>query len=259
MEEFRIRAQRTFYRVRDRVVAIISSCCDSGYTYCDGDRMTAFSCASIAGKPAIHHTLSRVLSSGVVCDTVVITRRSDYDISIIDYCRSNFGSVGYRLGPNDSLIEKIQEASDFMQAQVVIELFADQPFIDPHLLRRIIKVIKSGNVEQDSTGNFLFLYQDMIDRWPKGLQFRAIKKNYLDTILTVGSLSIKDRSLGSVMSRCSADNSAHSQFDYRVNDGNSLRIANSLYEKALKKEKSWKRTYLWKTKQFAELLDQEEC
>ena len=102
----------------------------------------------IGGKPALAYMINRIKQSRLVDDIVVATTVNDSDEPIIDLC-NKIGCKYYR-GSEEDVLLRVLEAAKSVNADILVELTGDCPFIDPDIIDRVVKLYFSGDYDYAS-------------------------------------------------------------------------------------------------------------
>jgi spore coat polysaccharide biosynthesis protein SpsF len=102
----------------------------------------------IGGKPALAYMINRIKQSRLVDDIVVATTVNDSDQPIIDLC-NKIGCKYFR-GSEEDVLLRVLEAAKSVNADIIVELTGDCPFIDPDIIDRVVKLYFSGDYDYAS-------------------------------------------------------------------------------------------------------------
>ena len=91
----------------------------------------------LAGRPLIDWVLSRVMLSTLVDRTVLATTDSDLDDSLARYA-AGLGVAVHR-GDEDDVLGRVASAAEEAGAELVVRVCADNPFVDPGEIDRLIE------------------------------------------------------------------------------------------------------------------------
>ncbi len=116
-------------------------------------------------KPMLQHIIERTLWSKRVDHVMVATTIKNEDDLIANLCQK-LGVDCYRGSENDVLDRFYQAAKQF-DAENIIRVTADCPFIDPEIIDKIINIHMKGNF--DYTSNIL------VETYPDGLDVEVFK------------------------------------------------------------------------------------
>src|SRR5207302_10724795 len=95
------------------------------------------------------------------CTLAVATSRQPHDGPIADWARS-LGVYCYQ-GSEDDLLERYYQVAKALEAELVVRITADCPFIDPQVTARVIRAFQEADPRPDYAANVL-------ERtWPRGL------------------------------------------------------------------------------------------
>ena len=102
----------------------------------------------IGGKPALEFMIDRVKQSRLVDDIVVATTVNSSDQPIIDLC--NKMGCKYFRGSEEDVLLRVLEAAKSVDADIIMELTGDCPFIDPDIIDKVIELYSSGDYDYAS-------------------------------------------------------------------------------------------------------------
>lgn len=102
----------------------------------------------IGGKPALAYMINRIKRSRLVDDIVVATTVNDSDDPIIDLC-NKLGCKYFR-GSEEDVLLRVLEAAKSVNADIIVELTGDCPFIDPDIIDKVIELYFSGDYDYAS-------------------------------------------------------------------------------------------------------------
>jgi len=102
----------------------------------------------IGGKPALAYMINRIKQSRLVDDIVVATTVNDSDEPIIDLC-NKIGCKYFR-GREEDVLLRVLEAAKSVNADIIVELTGDCPFIDPDIIDKVIELYFSGDYDYAS-------------------------------------------------------------------------------------------------------------
>jgi spore coat polysaccharide biosynthesis protein SpsF len=116
----------------------------------------------LAGEHVIIHDIRRAMASSVVDEVVVATTFHPCD-DIIARFAERFGACVYR-GGEDDVLGRIFNAAEQYNADIVVRLTGDNPFVEPKLISAAVRRVEDG---ADYASN-------KIDRtWPIGVDAEA--------------------------------------------------------------------------------------
>ena len=102
----------------------------------------------IGGKPALEFMIDRVKQSRLVDDIVVATTVNSSDQPIIDLC--NKMGCKYFRGSEEDVLLRVLEAAKSVDADIIVELTGDCPFIDPDIIDKVIELYSLGDYDYAS-------------------------------------------------------------------------------------------------------------
>jgi spore coat polysaccharide biosynthesis protein SpsF len=118
----------------------------------------------LCGHPVLWHVVQRVRACTPVDEVVVATTTSTGDDPVYRFCREM--RVNAFRGSEDDVLSRYYEAARMAQADVVIRITADCPFIDPEILATLIRAF----TQADSAGERVDYFSNCLERtFPRGL------------------------------------------------------------------------------------------
>ena len=111
------------------------------------------------GKPMLGHLINRVVQVKLIDSIVVATPNTPPNNVIEQYCISN-GIACFR-GPEEDVLGRMLGALKTEGAEVGVEVYGDEPLIDPELIKKCII--------QYSAGDFDWVGNDVRPGFPSGM------------------------------------------------------------------------------------------
>lgn len=102
----------------------------------------------IGGKPALEFMIDRIKQSRLVDDIVVATTVNNSDQPIIGLC--NKIACKYFRGSEEDVLLRVLDAAKSVNADIIVELTGDCPFIDPEIIDKVIELYFSGDYDYAS-------------------------------------------------------------------------------------------------------------
>jgi spore coat polysaccharide biosynthesis protein SpsF len=127
---------QAFARENIRVVAVIQA--RMGSTRLPGKVLKL-----IAGKPLIWHIVHRLKACHLLEDVAVATTVNPADEAIVEWC--NQESITVVRGPEDDVLARYATAAEKLDADVIVRVSSDAPFIDPGFVDHLVATL----IEQD--------------------------------------------------------------------------------------------------------------
>ena len=93
----------------------------------------------VAGKPLLWHVLYRLTRCKTLDWIVVATSDNPRDDAIEAFCRNE--KIDVVRGPEDNVLERFRLAAERTQADVIVPVSADAPFIDPQFVDHLVKTL----------------------------------------------------------------------------------------------------------------------
>jgi spore coat polysaccharide biosynthesis protein SpsF len=108
----------------------------------------------IAGQPLLWHIVHRLKRSQFIEDIAVATSTNPRDDAIVDWGREN--GVTVVRGPEDDVLARFARAAELMDADVIVRVSSDAPFIDAGFVDHLIASL----LEQDA--DYVLLEEDAV-------------------------------------------------------------------------------------------------
>ena len=93
----------------------------------------------VAGKPLLWHVLYRLTRCKTLDWIVVATSDNPRDDAIEAFCRNE--KIDVVRGPEDNVLERFRLAAEQTEADVIVRVSADAPFIDPQFVDHLVKTL----------------------------------------------------------------------------------------------------------------------
>jgi spore coat polysaccharide biosynthesis protein SpsF len=93
----------------------------------------------VAGKPLLWHVLYRLTRCKTLDWIVVATSDNPRDDAIEAFCRDE--KMDVVRGPEDNVLERFKLAAEQTEADVIVRVSADAPFIDPQFVDHLVKTL----------------------------------------------------------------------------------------------------------------------
>jgi spore coat polysaccharide biosynthesis protein SpsF len=93
----------------------------------------------VAGKPLLWHVLYRLMRCKTLDWIVVATSDNPRDDAIEAFCRNE--KIDVARGPEDNVLERFKLAAEQTEADVIVRVSADAPFIDPQFVDHLVKTL----------------------------------------------------------------------------------------------------------------------
>ncbi|HEY2069382.1 MAG TPA: NTP transferase domain-containing protein [Rhizomicrobium sp.] len=98
----------------------------------------------IAGQPLLWHIVHRLKRSQFIEQVAVATSINPRDDAIVEWCREN--NVAVVRGPEDDVLARFARAAELLDADVIVRVSSDAPFIDAGFVDHLIASL----LEQDA-------------------------------------------------------------------------------------------------------------
>lgn len=113
----------------------------------------------LAGKPVIRHTYEATVATGLFDEVIVVT---DSDIIFTEITAAGGRAVMSR-HKHESGTDRIAEAAADMQADIILNVQGDTPFVRREPLEKLLKQFEDPSVQVASMMQALTSYDDIID------------------------------------------------------------------------------------------------
>ena len=95
------------------------------------------------GKPMLHHLVTRLRAVPSIDEIVVATTTNATDEPLVNFARSE--SIRVYRGSEQDVMQRVIEAAEYSNADVIVEITGDCPIIDPDIVEQTIIMFKSHN------------------------------------------------------------------------------------------------------------------
>jgi spore coat polysaccharide biosynthesis protein SpsF len=130
---------------------------------------------SLDGSSVLTHVIRRARAADAVDRVVVATTFHPPDDIVARYAERE--GAGVFRGSEDDVLGRLRRAAKEYDAEIVVRLTADNPFVEPKLISAIIRRVRSG---VDYASN-------KVERtWPIGVDAEAFTPNSFDQVATEG-------------------------------------------------------------------------
>ena len=99
----------------------------------------------VLNRPILHYLVERLKNVPSIDDIVLATTVNKIDDTLIDFAINE--GISYFRGSENDVLLRVVEASDSVNADIVVEITGDCPIIDPQLVEQAILVYKANNVD----------------------------------------------------------------------------------------------------------------
>jgi spore coat polysaccharide biosynthesis protein SpsF len=108
-----------------KIVAIIQARCGSS-------RFPEKVLKKIGNKIVLNHVFDRIKKSNILDDYILATTHSEKDDKIVEWAKNN--SVKFFRGSEDDVLSRYYHAAIKFNADIIVRVTSDCPFIDPEIL-----------------------------------------------------------------------------------------------------------------------------
>ncbi len=106
----------------------------------------------VAGKPLLWHIVHRLRKSKLIEAIAIATSTNPLDDAIVEFGAAN--NVTVVRGPEDDVLARFARAAEVTDADIIVRVNADAPFIDAEFIDHLVKAM----IEQD--GDFVLLEEN---------------------------------------------------------------------------------------------------
>ncbi len=124
------------------------------------------------GRPILQLMLERVRRSTMIDDVIVATTTNYQDDPIIDLC-DELGFSYFR-GSEDDVLERVMLAAKEYNADIIVELTGDCPFIDWRQVDELVSIYLNGDYD--------FVANNIIKSFPVGFDIRIFRTDMLEEL-----------------------------------------------------------------------------
>jgi len=96
----------------------------------------------LGGKPVLQHIIERLRRSAYIDDVVIACTTNEADDAIIDLC--NQLDCKYYRGSEDDVLTRVLEAAKEYKTDIIVEVTADCPMVDPIMADSLIEGLCDG-------------------------------------------------------------------------------------------------------------------
>lgn len=108
----------------------------------------------------LDHLIDRLKKVKILNEIIVATTINPLDQEIVDFC--NIKEIKYFRGSEDDVMGRVIGAAEYCRAQIIVEITADCPIIDPSIVEQIVNIYLSNKVDYVSNAN-IRSYPDGMD------------------------------------------------------------------------------------------------
>jgi spore coat polysaccharide biosynthesis protein SpsF len=123
-------------------------------------RLPGKTMADICGKPLLEHVIERVKHSKLISEIIVATTDKKKDDKIVELCKK-LGIKCYK-GSENNVLDRYYQCVKEFRADIIVRITADNPFVDPEVTDKIIKVFLGD-------GNFDYVSNTVKPTYPEGI------------------------------------------------------------------------------------------
>ena len=103
------------------------------------------------GKPLLQHMVERIRKVKLVDEIVVATTINDSDSPIVELC-NQLGIKVFR-GSEDDVLQRVLDAHQSLNSDVIVELTGDCPLIDPEVIDQVVQEYLNSDIDYVSNAH----------------------------------------------------------------------------------------------------------
>lgn len=135
--------------------------------------------AEIVGKPLMWHALNRLRAAQELDEIIVATTGNDTDAPLRKFLREE--EVKTFIGSEDDVLDRYYRAARFYRVDVIVRVTPDDPFKDPEVIDRAVRIFKEAVPAADFVANCS--YDGSIKAtYPEGLDIEVFSFACLENI-----------------------------------------------------------------------------
>lgn len=124
----------------------------------------------------LDHLIGRLRKVNIIDEIIVATTTNPLDIKIVRFCEMK--SVKYFRGSEDDVMGRVIGAAELCNADIIVEITADCPIIDPNIVEQIINIYLNNKVDYVSNA-IIRSYPDGMDT--QVFPLKVLKSSYQKT------------------------------------------------------------------------------
>ncbi len=124
----------------------------------------------VKNKSMLEILVERLRSVRIIDDIIVATTKNAKDDAIVQVCKKI--NVNFFRGSEDDVQGRVIGAAQFAKADLIVEITADCPIIDPNIIEQIINIYKFNSVDYVGNGK--------IRSYPDGMDTQVFSLNTLE-------------------------------------------------------------------------------
>ena len=118
---------------------------------CNSKRLSRKVLRLISGKPLIHHIFERINHCSHKINNILATTSSKKDDALIRWAKKN--SIKFFRGNENDVLNRFFETAKFFKADIIVRITADDPFKEPALIDRALKILINKKLDFVSNNN----------------------------------------------------------------------------------------------------------
>ena len=132
----------------------------------------------VEGHLILEHVIRRVQAAKTIREVIVVTTLNREDLQIVGVCADS--DIRVSCGSEDDVLDRYYQCAKLRQADNIVRITSDCPFIDPQLIDHI--------VETHISGDFDYTSNTLEDTFPDGLDTEVMKFETLCTAMNEARL-----------------------------------------------------------------------
>lgn len=145
----------------------------------DGKRFPGKVLENINGMPIISLIIKRASKAKVISKIIVVTSKNKKDDVLVEYLERQ--NIEFFRGSEDNVLERFYEAAKKYNADYIIRLTGDNPFVDPKIINKVVSEILGKNYE--------YVSNDLVRTFPLGFDVEVLTFAALEKIIHLASKS----------------------------------------------------------------------
>ena len=142
-----------------------------------GQRLPGKVLKKINGVPVISFIIKRVSKAKIISKVIVVTSKNKKDDILAEYLKEQ--DIEFFRGSENNVLERFYEAAKKYNADYIIRLTGDNPFVDPNIINKIVSEILGKNYE--------YVSNDLERTYPLGFDVEVFTFSTLEKIIQLSS------------------------------------------------------------------------
>lgn len=132
----------------------------------------------LLGRPMLWHIVERVRAMAGLDGVVVATSKNHQDAPIREFCRDH--AIPVFAGSEEDVLDRFYQAARVHQADPIVRITADCPFVDPGVLSRLLQSYREGEYDEVGVATGAGALFETCYRFPDGLDAECIRQSALE-------------------------------------------------------------------------------